>query len=65
MPGLGSQPGLVGLTSPWMRQAGAQDEDVADFALRATDQWRYWGEALAASGGDYFATGCGWAAPGA
>lgn len=60
VPGLGSEQGLVGLASPSMRAAAAEDDDVADFALRATDQWRYWGEALAASDGDYFATGCGW-----
>ena len=43
-----------------MQAAAAEDDDVADFARRATDQWRYWGEAVAASDGDYFATGCGW-----
>jgi len=64
VPGLGSERGLVGLDSRWMRAAGARDDDVADFARRASDQWRYWGEALAAAEGDYFATGCGWTSPG-
>ena len=60
VPGLGNAEGLIDLASEWMHEAEAADADVADFAMRARDQWRYWGEELKAAGDDLYERGCGW-----
>ncbi len=60
VPGLGNPQGLIDLDSDWMKEAGAGDPEIADFAMRASDQWHYWAEALKAAGDDFFAVGCGW-----
>lgn len=60
IPGLGNGTGLIDLDSQWMQAASLADADVADFALRASDWWKYWFEALAAAEEGFFATGCGW-----
>ncbi len=60
VPGLGNATGRVDLESEWMMNAAAADADVADFALRASDQWFYWYEEYKAADEDFFAKGCGW-----
>ena len=60
VPGLGNAEGLIDLDSAWMKSAGRQDSDVADFALRAGDFWKYWLDALKNAPPGYFARGCGW-----
>lgn len=60
IPGLGNASGLIDLQSSWMRDAADADPDVAEFALRATDQWKYWYDELQAADDDFFAQGCGW-----
>lgn len=60
IPGLGNATGLIDLESQYMIEASAEDEDVADFALRASDQWKYWYDELQAADEDFFAQGCGW-----
>ena len=58
VPGLGNPSGTIDIESDALRNA--PDPQVADFALRASDQWKYWGEALNQAGPDFFAIGCGW-----
>ncbi len=60
VPGLGTPDGLIDLDGDAMREAAERDADVADFATRAEDQWRYWAEAYGEAGDDFFARGCGW-----
>lgn len=60
VPGLGKPDGLIDLDSRWMRAAEAADEEVADFAKRARDQWKFWVEEVEAAGDDLYARGCGW-----
>jgi len=60
IPGLGNETGTINPDGEWMMQAAAEDPLVADFALRITDWWRYWLEAVARAEEDFFATGCGW-----
>ena len=60
IPGLGNETGLIDLESEWMSAAAEADPDVADFALRATDMWRYWFELLNERPVDFFGQGCGW-----
>ena len=60
IPGLGNETGRIDPDSEWMQQAAVQDPEVADFALRITDWWKYWFEALGAADEDFFAQGCGW-----
>jgi hypothetical protein len=60
IPGLGNETGLIDPTGPWMTEAAARDPEVADFAMRTQDFWRWWREALTESGPDAFARGCGW-----
>ena len=60
VPGLGNQQGLIDLDSQWMKAAEASDPEIADFAMRARDQWLYWSQELKAAGDDFFAVGCGW-----
>ncbi len=60
VPGLGTPDGTVALDTPWMEDASADDADLADFALRASDWWRYWFELVGSIEPDYFAVGCGW-----
>ena len=63
VPGLGRPDGRIDLDGTWMADVAAEDADVADLALRASDQWKHWGEALAAAPKDFFALGCGWPQP--
>ncbi len=60
IPGLGKPDGRVELQGAAMQAAAANDADVAEFAKRAGDQWKYWGEELANAPKDFFAKGCGW-----
>ena len=60
VPGLGNMDGRIDLESDWMHAAEAADEDVAEFAKRARDQWRYWTREMADAGNDLFERGCGW-----
>jgi len=60
VPGLGNATGRIDLRSTWMRDAEAADPEVADFAMRARDQWKYWRQELSAAGDDLYARGCGW-----
>ena len=60
VPGLGNAQGLISLESSWMIDAAESDEDVADFALRASDWWAYWYEAFTEAPTNFFAQGCGW-----
>ena len=60
VPGLGNADGLVDIDGRWMREAGEADDDVAEFALRASDQWQYWMDEVAGADPDFFAIGCGW-----
>lgn len=60
IPGLGNAEGMLDLESEWMKQSAHRDKDVADFAMRAENQWTYWLEALKTAPPDYFARGCGW-----
>ena len=62
VPGLGTATGGVDIAGEAIKSTGSTDKDVADFALRASDQWKYWGRTLAASPADFFAKGCGWPA---
>lgn len=60
IPGLGDPGGRISLTAQWMRQAAAQDEDVADFVQRAKNFWGTWLREYFAAGSDLFERGCGW-----
>jgi hypothetical protein len=60
VPGLGTPDGALDLESRWMTEAAAEDADLADFALRASDWWMFWFQALAEAPDDFFGTGCGW-----
>ncbi len=60
IPGLGNETGRIDPESSWMAAAAAEDPEVADFALRITDWWKYWVDAVNRAGDDYFAIGCGW-----
>lgn len=60
VPGLGTPDGVVALDTEWMEAASAADADVADFALRASDWWRYWFELVGSTDPEFFAIGCGW-----
>ena len=60
IPGLGTPSGEIDLYGEWMRRAANEDEDVADFAERATDWWTFWYDELQSSPSDFFAQGCGW-----
>jgi len=60
VPGLGTPEGRVDLESSWMKEAAAQDPDVADFAMRAADWWTFWLQATNEAPEDFFALGCGW-----
>ena len=60
VPGLGASDGTLDLASEAMLSSSAEDPEVADFALRASDWATYWFETLAASDPDFFAVGCGW-----
>jgi hypothetical protein len=59
IPGLGNETGTIDLDSEWMKQAGQQDPDVAEFVRRAGDQWKYWWDELQAAE-NLYAIGCGW-----
>ncbi|MCB9738522.1 MAG: hypothetical protein H6747_04575 [Deltaproteobacteria bacterium] len=60
VPGLGKPDGAIDLLGAAMQATAANDPDVAEFAKRAGDQWKYWGEELANAPKDFFAKGCGW-----
>jgi hypothetical protein len=60
IPGLGNATGRIDPKGTWMSQIAAQDEEVADFAMRAQDFWHYWFDELAKVEGDLYAKGCGW-----
>jgi hypothetical protein len=60
IPGLGDPGGRISLTAQWMRQAAAQDEDVADFVQRAKNFWGAWLKEYFNAGSDLFERGCGW-----
>ena len=60
VPGLGTPTGSFDLESEYMVQASDEDEHVADFALRATNWWKFWFDLLNSSPPDFFAQGCGW-----
>lgn len=60
VPGLGNSEGLVDLDSAWVKEAAKTDEDLADYIMRAKDQWNYWMEELEAAGDDLYERGCGW-----
>ena len=60
IPGLGNPSGLIDPQGDWMLQVASEDPIVADFAMRATDWWKYWFEALGEADDDFFAQGCGW-----
>ncbi|MFN3199501.1 MAG: hypothetical protein ACE366_13940 [Bradymonadia bacterium] len=60
IPGLGNAEGRVDLDSEWMLAAAEQDEDVAKFALFATDWRMYWVQTLIDAPRDFFDIGCGW-----
>ncbi len=60
VPGLGTETGRIDLDSEWMRGAAEDDPDLADFALRASDWWAYWIDAVNDAPHDFFAVGCGW-----
>ncbi|MFT5432858.1 MAG: hypothetical protein ACI9OJ_003562, partial [Myxococcota bacterium] len=60
VPGLGSPTGTIALDTTWMTEAAESDPDLADLALRTTNWWSYWSEALGAADPDFFGQGCGW-----
>lgn len=60
IPGLGTPAGALDLHNEWLLTAAAEDAELADFALRASDWWTWWMEALTNADADYFAKGCGW-----
>ncbi len=60
LPGLGNATGRLDLESQWMKTAESNDPDIADFAMRARNQWKYWMDELEASGDDLYERGCGW-----
>ncbi len=60
IPGLGNKTGRIDPAGTWMGKIGAQDAEVADFATRAQDFWRFWFDELAKVEGDLYAEGCGW-----
>ena len=60
IPGLGNSEGLIDLDGVYMLEAENSDEDVAEFAKRARDQWTYWFEEFQNSDDDLYAIGCGW-----
>lgn len=60
VPGLGNETGLIDIDGAEMMAASMNDPEVADFAMRAADQWRFWAEALREADPDFFAIGCGW-----
>lgn len=60
VPGLGKADGRIDLDSEWMQRMAAEDEHVADFALRATDWRLYWARYYGQVDKNFFAIGCGW-----
>ena len=63
VPGLGNETGTLDLESDYMVQAALNDDDLAVFALRATDWRRYWFAQLNDAEPDFFGVGCGWPPP--
>jgi hypothetical protein len=60
VPGLGNATGAIDLESSYMIEAGMNDPEVADFALRATHWRMYWAIAVSEAQEDFFGVGCGW-----
>ena len=60
IPGLGAADGAIDLKGAALMDAADADADVADFVARANDWFPTWSQALAASGDDLWAEGCGW-----
>ncbi len=60
IPGLGNADGRIDLDSEWMRDAAANDPDVADFVYRANDWYETWLEEYSNAGDDMWEVGCGW-----
>lgn len=60
VPGLGNSEGKIDLDAPYMKDAAAQDKDVADFVYRAQNFAAAWVEALQNAGPDLYKKGCGW-----
>jgi hypothetical protein len=60
IPGLGRTDGRIDLDSSWMVEAASADPQIADFALRASDWWTWWLDAVNHAEADTFAQGCGW-----
>ena len=58
--GLGTPDGLIDLEGEWMTAAAAQDPDVDDFVVRASDWYDTWITEFEASGDDMWEVGCGW-----
>ena len=60
IPGLGNDTGTIDLDSTWMAEVAAEDEDVADFVVRANDWYDTWMAEVEAAGDDMWERGCGW-----
>ena len=59
IPGLGNEIGYIDLYGQCLRQAAAEDEEIADFLMRAQKPVLWWlSEFL--NNPDSFAVGCGW-----
>lgn len=60
IPGLGNATGRIDLESLWMKESERNDPEIADFAMRARNQWDYWFEEIMKAGDDLYKRGCGW-----
>ena len=60
VPGLGAPDAVFDLDNQYLRAAAETDQELSDFALRATDWTKYWLEALTNAQPDFFGVGCGW-----
>lgn len=60
VPGLGAADAVFDLDNAYLRAAAETDQELADFALRATDWTKYWLDALTNAQPDFFGVGCGW-----
>ncbi|MEM9195917.1 MAG: hypothetical protein AAGF12_42515 [Myxococcota bacterium] len=60
VPGLGNSTGTFDPNGARVEELGRMSQDVADFAARAKDWERAWGEELINAGSDLYVRGCGW-----
>lgn len=60
IPGLGSPSGEIFLEGEAMRAAAAEDADVEDFVVRASDWYDTWYAEWVAAGDELWDEGCGW-----